>query len=413
MIQENDKDFNEDEDAAFKDSGSGQKVGDGVENKPPKKPEPNVKVKPTKKRELSMRFLLEDMIHRGASDLHITVGAPPVFRLDGSLHKMAADLVTEDSAKRFAYSIMTEKQKQQFEENWEIDLSFGVKGLSRFRCNVFLQRGSVALAVRAVPFKIHTLEELGIPPKVSEFSDYPRGLILICGPTGSGKSTTLAAIIDKINRERHEHILTVEDPIEFVHRHKNCIVNQREVHSDTLSFSRALKYALREDPDIVLIGEMRDLETISSALTIAETGHLAFATLHTNSASETINRIIDVFPTNQQTQVRVQLSFVLQAVLVQTLVPKVGGGRIVCTELMIATPAIRAQIRDDKVHQLYSTIQSGGKYGMQTMNMSLAERYLDGVITLEDCMGRSPDPQELNDIITRKRLQSDGVEGNM
>ena len=388
-------------------------MGDGVENKPPKKREPDIKVKPPKKRELSMRFLLEDMIHRGASDLHITVGAPPVFRLDGSLHKMAADIVTEDSAKRFAYSIMTEKQKQQFEENWEIDLSFGVKGLSRFRCNVFLQRGSVALAVRAVPFKIHTLEELGIPPKVSEFSDYPRGLILICGPTGSGKSTTLAAIIDKINREQHLHILTVEDPIEFVHRHKNCIVNQREVHSDTLSFSRALKYALREDPDIVLIGEMRDLETISSALTIAETGHLAFATLHTNSASETINRIIDVFPTNQQTQVRVQLSFVLQAVLVQTLVPKVGGGRIVCTELMIATPAIRAQIRDDKVHQLYSTIQSGGKYGMQTMNMSLAERYLDGVITLEDCMGRSPDPQELNDIITRKRLQSEGVEDNM
>ncbi len=413
MIEENGKNFDKDEDAAAKDRGSEQKVGDGVENKPPKKREPDIKVKPPKKRELSMRFLLEDMIHRGASDLHITVGAPPVFRLDGSLHKMAADIVTEDSAKRFAYSIMTEKQKQQFEENWEIDLSFGVKGLSRFRCNVFLQRGSVALAVRAVPFKIHTLEELGIPPKVSEFSDYPRGLILICGPTGSGKSTTLAAIIDKINRERHEHILTVEDPIEFVHRHKNCIVNQREVHSDTLSFSRALKYALREDPDIVLIGEMRDLETISSALTIAETGHLAFATLHTNSASETINRIIDVFPTNQQTQVRVQLSFVLQAVLVQTLVPKVGGGRIVCTELMIATPAIRAQIRDDKVHQLYSTIQSGGKYGMQTMNMSLAERYLDGVITLEDCMGRSPDPQELNDIITRKKLQSDGIEGNM
>lgn len=413
MIEENGKNFDKDEDAASKDSGSEQKVGDEVENKPPKKREPDIKVKPPKKRELSMRFLLEDMIHRGASDLHITVGAPPVFRLDGSLHKMAADIVTEDAAKRFAYSIMTEKQKQQFEENWEIDLSFGVKGLSRFRCNVFLQRGSVALAVRAVPFKIHTLEELGIPPKVSEFSDYPRGLILICGPTGSGKSTTLAAIIDKINRERHEHILTVEDPIEFVHRHKNCIVNQREVHSDTLSFSRALKYALREDPDIVLIGEMRDLETISSALTIAETGHLAFATLHTNSASETINRIIDVFPTNQQTQVRVQLSFVLQAVLVQTLVPKVGGGRIVCTELMIATPAIRAQIRDDKVHQLYSTIQSGGKYGMQTMNMSLAERYLDGVITLEDCMGRSPDPQELNDIITRKKLQSDGIEGNM
>ncbi|MCK5833163.1 type IV pilus twitching motility protein PilT, partial [bacterium] len=336
------------------------------------------------------------------------VGAPPVFRLDGSLHKMAADIVTEEIAKRFAYSIMTEKQKQQFEENWEVDLSFGIKGLSRFRCNVFLQRGSVALAVRAVPFKIHTLEELGLTETVGKFSDYPRGLVLVCGPTGSGKSTTLAAIIDKINRERHEHILTVEDPIEFVHKHKNCIVNQREVHSDTISFSRALKYALREDPDIVLIGEMRDLETISSALTIAETGHLAFATLHTNSAAETINRIIDVFPTNQQTQVRVQLSFVLQAVLTQTLVQKIGGGRVVATEIMIATPAIRAQIRDDKIHQLYSSLQAGGKYGMNTLNTSLAQRYLDGVITLEDCMGRSPDPQELNDIIARKRIQAGG-----
>ncbi|HHS49564.1 MAG TPA: type IV pilus twitching motility protein PilT [candidate division Zixibacteria bacterium] len=354
-----------------------------------------------------MRLLLDDMIHRGASDLHITVGSPPVFRLDGKLHKMAANIVSEDAAKKFAYSIMTEKQKQQFEENWEVDLSFGIKGLSRFRCNVFLQRGSVALAVRAIPFKIHTLEELGLPESVGRFADYPRGLILVCGPTGSGKSTTLAAIIDKINRERHEHILTVEDPIEFVHRHKNCIVNQREVHSDTVSFSRALKYALREDPDVVLIGEMRDLETISSALTIAETGHLAFATLHTNSAAETINRIIDVFPTNQQTQVRVQLSFVLQAVLTQTLVPKIGGGRVVASEVMVATPAVRAQIRDDKIHQLYSTIQAGGKFGMQTLNSALADRYLDGVITLEDCMGRSPDPQELNDIITRRKAKDE------
>ncbi len=377
------------------------------DKKPAPKPSDNKTQAPPPKRDLSMRTLLDEMIHRGASDLHITVGSPPVFRLDGSLHKMAADIVTEDTAKRFAYSIMTEKQKQQFEENWEVDLSFGIKGLSRFRCNAFLQRGSVALAVRAVPFKIHTLEELGLPATVNKFSDYPRGLILVCGPTGSGKSTTLAAIIDKINRERHEHILTVEDPIEFVHRHKNCIVNQREVHSDTLSFSRALKYALREDPDVVLIGEMRDLETISSALTIAETGHLAFATLHTNSAAETINRIIDVFPTNQQTQVRVQLSFVLQAVLTQTLVPKIGGGRVVATEVMVATAAIRAQIRDDKVHQLYSSIQAGGKYGMQTLNSSLAERYLEGVITLEDCLGRSPDQQELNDIIARKRIQSE------
>lgn len=359
--------------------------------------------KKTTKLAFSMRDLLEEMVRRGASDLHITVGVPPVLRMDGMLHHIPEKPITPEISKRLAYSIMTEKQKKSFEENWECDLSFGIKGLSRFRCNVFLQRGSVALAVRAVPFKILSCDELSLPPSVTKLSQFPRGLVLVCGPTGSGKSTTLAALIDKVNNERHEHILTVEDPIEFVHRHKNCIVNQREVNSDTSSFSNALKYALREDPDVVLIGEMRDLETVSSALTIAETGHLAFATLHTNSAAETINRIIDIFPVNQQTQVRVQLSFVLQAVLVQTLMPKVGGGRIVCIELMFVTPAIRALIREDKVHQIYSMIQAGGKYGMQTMNMSLSDRYLNGYVTMEDSLARSPDNQELNDLIARKR----------
>lgn len=359
-----------------------------------------------RKRVFSMRELLEEMIRRGASDLHITVGSPPVLRLDGKLSRLPGEPVTEEMSKRLAYSIMTEKQKQNFEENWEQDLSFGIQDLSRFRCNVFLQRGAVAMAVRAVPFKIQSFAELGLPQAVAKFTNFPRGLVLVCGPTGSGKSTTLASVIDKLNNERHEHILTVEDPIEFVHEHKNCIVNQREVHADTMSFATALKYALREDPDIVLIGEMRDLETMQSALTIAETGHLAFATLHTNSAAETINRIIDAFPESQQTQVRVQLSFVLQAVLVQTLMPKIGGGRIICTELMFATPAIRAQVRDDKVHQIYSSIQAGGKYGMHTMNSSLGRRYLEGKITMEDALSRSPDPQELHDIISRATMQS-------
>jgi len=356
------------------------------------------------KTKFSMRELLEEMIRRGASDLHITVGSTPALRIDGKITRMPGEIISEENAKRLAYSIMTEKQKQHFEENWEQDLSFGIQGLSRFRCNVFLQRGAVALVVRAIPFKILTLDDLGLPKAVSKFANFPRGLVLVCGPTGSGKSTTLASIVDKINIERHEHILTVEDPIEFVHKHKNCLINQREVHSDTMSFQNALKYALREDPDVVLIGEMRDLETMQSALTIAETGHLAFATLHTNSAAETMNRIIDAFPTNQQTQVRVQLSFVLQGVLVQTLMPKIGGGRVVCTELLFATPAIRAQVRDDKIHQIYSSIQAGGKYGMHTMNASLGEKYLKGAITMEDALGRSTDPQELHDIISRATM---------
>ncbi len=351
---------------------------------------------------VSLRELLEIMIQRGASDLHLTVGVPPVVRVDGKLVKMDMDILTPEVTKKLAYSMMNEKQRLKFEENSELDLSFGIENLSRFRCNIFVQRGNVAVALRQIPFKVQTFEELGIPKTIADLSNLPKGLVLICGPTGSGKSTTLAAIIDRINRERQEHILTVEDPIEYLHRHLNCIVNQREVFADTRTFASALKYALREDPDVVLVGEMRDLETIESAIRISETGHLAFATLHTNSAAETINRIIDVFPTNQQDQVRVTLSFVLQAVAVQQLIPKIGGGRVLATEVLIVTPAVRAVIRDDKTHQIYSLIQTGQKYGMRTMNDSLADLYLSRKITVGDALARSANPTELNEMISRK-----------
>ncbi|MCD6123692.1 type IV pilus twitching motility protein PilT [bacterium] len=361
--------------------------------------------------ELSIRELLEEMVKRNASDLHITAGSPPILRIDGELHRLPYDVITPDVSKRMAYSIMTERQKQKFEENWELDLSFGISGLARFRVNIFMQRGSVAMAIRLIPMRILSFEELMLPPVVSTFADFPMGLVLVTGPTGSGKSTTLAALIDKINNTRHAHILTIEDPIEFVHKHKNCIVNQREVGSDTMSFATALKYALREDPDVVLVGEMRDLETISAALTIAETGHLVFATLHTNSCAETVNRIIDIFPPSQQQQIRVQLSFVLQAVITQALLPRIGGGRVPAVEIMVVTPAIRALIREDKVHQIYSAIQAGGKYGMQTMNMSLASLYLKRLITIEDAMRRSPDPNELSELIARQQMQAPARKG--
>lgn len=302
-----------------------------------------------------------------------------------------------------AYSIMSEKHRQKFEEKSELDLSFGIENLSRYRCNVFMQRGNVAVAIRQIPFRVPGFEELGLPKVVSEFANLPRGLVLITGTTGSGKSTTLAAIIDKINRERNLHIITVEDPIEYLHRHNSSLINQREVYSDTQSFASALKYALREDPDVVLIGEMRDLETVESALNISETGHLAFATLHTSSCAESITRIIDVFPTNQQEQVRVTLSFVLQAVVTQQLIPKIGGGRVLGLEIMIATPAIRALIRDQKIHQIYSSIQAGQKYGMRTMNQSLAELYLAHKITLAEAQARTANVQELNDILNLKQ----------
>jgi twitching motility protein PilT len=352
---------------------------------------------------VTLRELLELMVKKNASDLHLTVGTPPQLRVDGRLVKTEFEPLTPEVTKKLAYSIMNEKQRQKFEEKSELDLSFGIEQLSRFRCNVFMQRGNVAVALRTIPFKVKSFEELGLPKVVADFANLPRGLVLVTGPTGSGKSTTLAAIIDRINRERHLHILTVEDPIEYLHRHNCCLINQREVYSDTSSFASALKYALREDPDVVLIGEMRDLETMEAALNISETGHIAFATLHTNSCAESINRIIDVFPTNQQEQVRVTLSFVLQSVVTQQLIPKIGGGRVLALEIMICTPAIRALVRDDKIHQIYSSMQAGQKFGMKTMNQSLAELYLAHKITMGDAIARSSNAQELNEILSRKQ----------
>ncbi len=346
---------------------------------------------------VNLRVLLEEMIDRNASDLHLTAGEQPKLRVDGEIVASSVDYVLgPKDTLALAYSVLTETQKKRFETEDELDFSFGIANLSRFRGNVYRQRGCVAVAIRQIPFAIRTFDELGLPPIVSKMSEKPRGLVLVTGPTGSGKSTSLAAMIDKINREERGHILTVEDPIEFVHKHQGCLVNQREVGSDTPSFASALKYALRQDPDVVLIGEMRDLETISAALTIAETGHLAFATLHTNSCAETINRIIDVFPSNQQQQVRAQLAFVLEGVVTQTLLPRAkGSGRVAACEIMVCTPAVRACIRDDKVHQIYSIMQAGKKYGMQTMNDALYQLYMQGVVTFEDALQHSHDPNEL------------------
>ncbi|OGC90258.1 MAG: type IV pili twitching motility protein PilT [candidate division Zixibacteria bacterium RBG_16_53_22] len=358
---------------------------------------------------VTLRELLELMVKRHASDLHLTVGAPPILRIDGKLVKTEFDILTPDITKKLSYSIMNERQRQKFEENSELDLSFGIEQLSRFRCNVFMQRGNVATAIRQIPFKVMSFEELGVPEVVTKLAELPRGLVLVTGPTGSGKSTTLAALIDKINDERNYHIITVEDPIEYLHRHKNSIVNQREVHSDTKSFANSLKYALRQDPDVVLIGEMRDLETMEAALTISETGHLAFATLHTNSTAEAINRIVDVFPTNQQEQVRIQLSFVLQGIVTQQLIPRIGGGRVLAMEILIVTPAVRAVIRDDKIHQIYSLIQAGAKYGMKTMNQSLAEIFQKRKISYNDAVGRSSNAAEFEEMIRQASARADGT----
>ena len=348
----------------------------------------------------TMHDLLTIMIERGASDLHITTGTPPQIRLHGKLTQLTQfERLTPQDTQRLAYSVLNEAQKQKYEEDNELDLSFGIQGLARFRCNVYRQRGAVAAAIRVIPIKIRSFEELGLPPIVEQLADRPKGLILVTGPTGSGKSTTLAAMVDKINSERTEHIMTIEDPIEFVHNHKKCLVNQREVFSDTQSFKNALKYILRQDPDVVLVGEMRDLETISAALTIAETGHLTLGTLHTNSCAQTMNRIIDVFPTSQQSQVRAQLSLVLEGVLSQQLIPTHDGrGRAMALEIMVTTPAIRNLIREEKIHQIYSAMQAGQKFGMQTMNQSLLELVQKRKITREEALNRSTLPEELTQL---------------
>jgi twitching motility protein PilT len=357
----------------------------------------------------NLHQLLKAMVDRGASDLHITTGTPPQLRIDGELVALKANPLSPVETKQICYSILTDAQKHKFEEENELDLSFGVKGLSRFRANIFLQRGAVAGAFRTIPFKILTFAELGLPPIVQELSRKPRGLLLVTGPTGSGKSTTLASIIDKVNTDRHEHIMTIEDPIEYLHPHKNCLVNQREVGADTKNFKTALKYILRQDPDVVLVGEMRDLETVESALVIAETGHIAFATLHTNSCVQTINRILDVFSPYQQPQVRAQLSFVLEGILSQSLLSKAGGtGRVLALEVMIPNPAIRNLIREDKVHQIYSQMQVGqSKFGMQTFNQSLAALLSRKLITPEEAFGRTSDPDEL------KNMMATGLGGGL
>jgi twitching motility protein PilT len=346
--------------------------------------------------------LLKSTVELGGSDLHLTTNTPPQVRVNGKLDRLKLPELTAAETKQLAYSVLTDAQKKRFEESLELDFSFGIKGLARFRCNMFNQRGAVAAVYRLIPERIRTFEELNLPQVLTTLADRPRGLVLVTGPTGSGKSTTLAAMLDKINSERHEHILTIEDPIEYIHPHKQCLVNQREVHSDTQSFTMALRAALREDPDVVLIGEMRDLETIESALRIAETGHLTFGTLHTNSAAQTINRIIDVFPAHQQGQIRTQLSLVLEGVVCQALLPKIGGGRVVSLEILVPTPAIRNLIREDKVHQIYSAMQTGQeKVGMQTANQSLASLHLGGKITLETALLASSNRDELREMISR------------
>ena len=352
---------------------------------------------------VTMHQLLKTLVDQGGTDLHITTSSPPQIRIDGKMVPLQLPPMTAAETKNLVYSVLTDNQKHRLEESLEVDFSFGVKGLARFRANVFYQRGAIAGAFRTIPWEMRSFKDLGLPEVVAKLCDRPRGLILVTGPTGSGKSTTLAAMLDKINSERHEHMVTIEDPIEYLHSHKKCLVNQRELHSDTHSFPNALRAVLRQDPDVVLIGEMRDLETIESALRIAETGHLTFATLHTNSAAQTINRIIDVFLAHQQSQIRAQLSLVLEGILCQSLLPRAqGGGRVLALEILVPNSAIRNLIREDKVHQIYSAMQTGqSQYGMQTFNQSLATLHFRKQISLQLALSMSSNPDELQDMINR------------
>lgn len=353
---------------------------------------------------LNLQELLVQMVEKGASDMHITAGTPPVLRINGNLIRTDGEPLTGTETKALCYSILNDAQKERFEEDWELDFSFGIENVSRFRVNVFMQRGAVAAAFRVIPYEIIGFDKLNVPPVVQELCKRPRGLVLVTGPTGSGKSSTLAAMIDKINSEDPVHIMTIEDPIEFVHQHDVATVNQRELNADTKSFKQALKYLLRQDPDVCLIGEIRDTETIEAALTIAETGHLCMATLHTNSAVQTINRIIDVFPPHQQPQIRAQLSFVLEGVISQQLVQTAdGSGRVMVCEVLVPTSAIRNLIREDKLHQVYNAMQTGqGEHGMQTMSQSLVDCVKRGLITREEAVNRAVYPEEVKQIIKRQ-----------
>ncbi len=351
---------------------------------------------------MTITQLLEELISRNGTDLHLTVGGPPMLRIDGDLIPTNHEVLTPKVTKELIYALLNDEQKKRFETTRELDLSFGIPNLSRFRGNVFMQRGAIGMAIRTIPYKIRSFKELGLPPIAAELTTRSKGIILVTGPTGCGKSTTLATMIDKVNGDRRSHIITVEDPIEYLFKHKKCIVNQRQVGDDTKSFANALKYVLRQDPDVVMIGEMRDLETTEAALKIGETGHLTFATLHTNSAAESITRIIDIFPTNRQSQVRTQLAFIILGIMTQTLIKRIRGGRVLAMEILVATPAIKALVRDNKIHQIYSHIQAGRKYGMRTMNESLYSLYMKKEVTLENVFAHSRNPEELQKMIETK-----------